>query len=379
MFDRERTETQTDIEFDFFDDSPTAESPGAESAPPKPRPRLPTGPGPGRPQTGLLRLVALIAGGILLAVILVLWINSCRADAKRGEYQDYMETVSARATQSAQVGTRFNTLITTPGIRLADLRSELEGLRQEQAQILTNARDITPPGPLRQQHESLVEALEFRVSGLDGLARAFSQVQGTPEAETAGRNLAIPAARLVASDVVYEDLFQAGAAAVMDDQGVTDVPVPDSRFVTNGELSSPTAWKLIVDRLTRSPQAGGLRGNQISAVFAQPGRQRLSPTEDNTVKASDRLSFQVRVQNSGDSQETQVQVNLVIQQSPQPIRRKMVIDLINPNDTRVVTFRNLGQVSFGTRTTVKINVEPVTGESNTDNNTAEYPVIFTLG
>jgi hypothetical protein len=378
MFDRERTDTQTDIEFDFFDDSPTAESSGAEGAPPKPRPRLPTGP-PTRPQASLLRLVGLIAGGILLAVILVLWINSCRADSKRGEYQDYMEAVSARATQSSQVGNRLNTLITTPGIRLADLRSELEGLRQEQTQILASARDLTPPGPLRQQHESLVEALEFRVSGLDGLARAFTQVQGTPDAETAGRNLAIPAARLVASDVVYEDLFRAGSAAVMDDQGVTDVPVPDSPFVTNGELSSPTAWKLIVDRLTRSPQAGGLRGNQIAGVLAQPGRQRLSPSEDNTVKASDRLSFQVLVQNSGDSQETQVQVNIVIQQSPQPIRRRMVIDLINPNDTRVVTFRNLGQVSFGTRTTLKVNVEPVAGESNTGNNAAEYPVIFTLG
>jgi hypothetical protein len=28
---------------------------------------------------------------------------------------------------------------------------------------------------------------------------------------------------------------------------------------------------------------------------------------------------------------------------------------------------------------VKVNVEPVTGEQNTANNTAEYPVIFTLG
>jgi hypothetical protein len=111
----------------------------------------------------------------------------------------------------------------------------------------------------------------------------------------------------------------------------------------------------------------------------QPGAQQLSPSEDNTVKASDRLSFQVLVKNSGESQETQVEVTLTIQQSPQPIRRKQVIDLINPGETKTVVFRNLGPPSFGTRTTVKVSIEPVAGESNTANNTASYPVIFTLG
>jgi uncharacterized membrane protein len=114
-------------------------------------------------------------------------------------------------------------------------------------------------------------------------------------------------------------------------------------------------------------------------VIVQPGAQQLSPTEDNTVKASDRLSFQVLVKNSGESQETQVKVSLTIQQSPEPIRREQLIDLINPGETKTVVFRDLGPPNFGTRTTVKVNVEPVTGEQNTSNNTAEYPVIFTLG
>jgi hypothetical protein len=136
---------------------------------------------------------------------------------------------------------------------------------------------------------------------------------------------------------------------------------------------------LIVEWLTRSPSAGGLHGSQIVSVIVQPGAQQLSPTEDNTVKASDRLSFQVLVKNSGESQETQITVSLTIQQSPEPVRRKQVIDLINPGETKTVVFRNLGTPNFGTRTILKVNVDPVTGEKNTANNTAEYPVIYTLG
>jgi hypothetical protein len=182
----------------------------------------------------------------------------------------------------------------------------------------------------------------------------------------------------VASDVLYEDLFRAGATDVLSSEGVTGVTVPDSNFVQTAELSSPTSWTLIVDRLTQSPEAGGLHGNQISAVFVQPGDQQLSPTEDNTVRASERLSFQVQILNSGDSQETQVQVTFTIQQSPTPIRKRATIAIINPQETKTVTFRDLGTVQFATRTTVKVNVEPVQGETNTGNNTAEYPVIFTL-
>jgi hypothetical protein len=380
MFERERTDPQqSDIEFDFFDDSPTVE--GSERERPTRRgPRMPTRPPTGTgAQPSLFRLGILIAGAILLAVVLVIWVQSCRSGQKKAEYRSYMEDVAGRASESEQIGRQLNQLITTPGIKLNDLRDELDGLRQHSTQVLASARGLDPPGPLRDEQDSLIQALEFRVTGLDGLAQAFSQVESTRDTAEAGGRLAIPAQRLVASDVVYQDLFYEGSRTVMNNEEVQGIPIPESKFVQNGDLASPTAWTLIVERLTRSPTAGGLHGNQLVGVLVQPGAQQLSPSEDNTVKASDRLSFQALVKNSGESQETQVQVSLTIQQSPQPIRRNQIIDLINPGETKTVVFRNLGPPSFGTRTTLKINVEPVTGESNTANNTAEYQIIFTLG
>jgi hypothetical protein len=377
MFERERTDPQPDIEFDFFDESPTVEAGEREGGPPRKRRKMPTRP-PGGPTPSLLRLGILIAGAILLAVILVLWVNSCRSGQKKDQYKNYMEAVAGPSGESAQVGKRLNTLITTPGIKLTQLRSELEGLRQQQAQIVVNTRKIHPPGPLRDEQQSLVEAMQFRVSGLNGLADAFGQVQGTPDTAVSGRRLATQAQRLLASDVVYQDLFQAGSVAVMGNERIQGVPAPDSIFVQNPDFGGPTFWKLIVDRLTQSPKAGGLHGSQIVGVIVQPGNQRLSTTQDNTVQASDRLSFQVLVKNSGDSQETQVVVSLTIKQNP-PVRKRQVIDIINPSETKTVIFQSLGPPNFGTRVTVQVNVEPVSGESNTANNTAEYPVIFTLG
>ena len=204
MFERESTDPQTDIEFDFFDESPTAESANREREGPRRGPRLPKRPtgGGGGPQPSLWRLGILIAGAILLAVILVLWVNSCREGQKKAQYRDYMESVSGPASESEQVGKRLNQLLTTPGIKLADLRDELDGLQQQSTQILAKARELDPPGPLRDQQQSLVETFEFRVNGLNGLVQAFSQVQSAKDSAEAASLLADQGQRLVASDVV---------------------------------------------------------------------------------------------------------------------------------------------------------------------------------
>jgi subtilase family serine protease len=153
--------------------------------------------------------------------------------------------------------------------------------------------------------------------------------------------------------------------------------VPASRFVQNPEFGSPAQWKQTVARLTQSPEAGGLHGNGIQAVRVQPGDITLSPNEDTSIEASNDLQIQVLIQNSGDSQETQVKVTLVIQQDPQ-IQKQQTIDVINPGETKTVTFRDFGELSFATSTILRVTVDPVQGEQNTNNNTAEYPVIFTL-
>ncbi|HEU4448691.1 MAG TPA: CARDB domain-containing protein [Gaiellaceae bacterium] len=377
MFDSEKTEPHQDIEFDFFDESPTAEATTRKEGGRRRR-RLP--PRPPAPPGGstLYRRGVLIAGAIVLAVILILVIDNCRGDQKQSEYEGYVEDVGEIAAASQTLGRELNGSLTTPGIQLERLRGDIEGLRGQQEQLLRSAQELRPPGPLLEQQEAFVEAMQFRVNGLDGLARAFTQVAQTSDAEESGAGLATQAQRLVASDVVYADGFRAGTQQVLQQQGVTDVSVPESTFVQNEELGSPTLWAQVVQRLTQGPQTGGLHGNGIQAVRWQPEGQDLAPGEDNTVRATDDLSFQVVVENSGDFQETQVEVTLVVQQDP-VIRKRQFIDLIDPGETETVTFRDFPDISFSTRSTLRVTVEPVAGERNTGNNTAQYPVIFTLG
>ena len=160
--------------------------------------------------TPLLRLAALIAGGILLAVVLVVWVNSCRSDAKKAQYRDYMAEVDKIGKDSAQVGTRAEPahLLLRDPARASSRRSS-RACARPQSQTVARAEALDPPGALRAQQESMVEALQLRVSGLAGLESAFGQITGAENNDEAGTRLAEQSARLIAGDVLWDDLFKA--------------------------------------------------------------------------------------------------------------------------------------------------------------------------
>ena len=72
-------------------------------------------------------------------------------------------------------------------------------------------------------------------------------------------------------------------------------------------------------------------------------------------------------------------VTLTIDQGTgKPIVKTTKIDVIDPGESVTVSFEDLGEVQFARQTTVKVDVAPVTGEANKDNNSQQYKVIFTL-
>ncbi len=392
------SEHDTDLDFDFFDDDdPSPNRPAEEETqvsrePPPAERRSGRRPPGGRPPVGmtpLLRLAGLIAFAILIVVLLVFWVSSCQDAGKKSSYKNYYDKVGVVANDSAQVGRELNDALTTQGIKFSELEQKLTGLAQREQQNVAALRSIHPPGPLRVQHQAALESLQFRVSGLRGLADGFTESARASKNVTSNalKLLQPPASRLVTSDVVWSDLFQApaqGNGGVLEREGITGVAVPGSKFIASPDYASSSYWEAILQRLqgaatSGGSTSGGLHGTGIVKTVALPANQELSESTENTVTATTDLGFAVTVEDTGDSQEVQIKVTLTIQQSPTPIVQTKTIDLINPGEQKQVVFRNLGQVQFATKTTVKVDVAPVPQEKNTDNNSKAYPVIFSLG
>jgi len=375
-----------DFEFDFFDEpdeeTVTQRRRAVRPARAPKRPRGPSGPPSGL--TPILRLVGLIAVAILVVVLLVFWVQSCQSDAKTRSYKNYMTDASAIAKSSNAIGVSFKNLVVTPGIKQADLVTRLNGLADQERQNVDRAtEDVDPPGHLREVHKHLIEALQLRVSGLRGISDAFAATTKNTDADKAGLLLAEQAERLVASDVVWDDLYRTPAMQILSEQGIHGVAVPQSQFIDNPELVTADTFSAMVERIhgaaTGGPTSGGLHGTGIVSTTALPQGLVLSTDADNKVIATTRLAFEVAVQDTGDSLETKIPVTLTIQKQGSPIKQTQTIDVINPGETKKVIFRNIDTTGvFGVRTTLKVDVTPVKDEARVENNSEQYPVLFSL-
>jgi len=382
------TERDTDIEFDFFDEPETEEASGRVRTPRRQPPRGPRR--PVRPPSGLipmLRLAGLIAFVILAVVLLVVLVRGCASDSKHSRYDNYISDTRKVAASSTAIGKQLNQALSATGIKESQLEQKLKGLAAQQQQGVAQAQDMNPPGPLRVEHDHLVEVLSLRASGLSRLADAFRQTATAKNASAAGQLLAAQARLLAASDVNWDYYFRQPTQQELLHQNITDIGgVPDSQIFPNPDLASSQAMMTVWQRVhgaATGGNPGGKHGSALGPVKALPDGKTLvagGSASQNEITASTDLAFQVSVEDSGDFQEFNVGVTLTIQKSPKPIVLHKKIPVINAGETKTVTFTNIDiNGLFGLPTTIKVDVQPVPGETTTTNNSAEYRVIFSLG
>jgi hypothetical protein len=340
-----------------------------------------------RTPTGLVplaRLVGLIAIAIVVVVALVFWIGACQGKSKHDEYASYAQKVNAIAKADTKLGVAFgNELV---GARkVSDLQTKLQQYAQQEQQEYTQAQQIRAPGPLRAIHQNLVNAIELRYKGLTGLGDVLS----TPDA-TAAKNQTTTTERLVAqgelltaSDVVWQQLYQQPATQTLKQQGVTGVVIPSSQFVPTPDDVSARAFTIVMQQLSGASTGGapsGLHGDNIVGVHVSPQGADLSASTATTIQVSADLAFTVTVEDSGDFTEVGVPVTLKIDAGSVHITRKETISSIGTKEQKSVSFQNfdLPPDAFANPSKITVTVGKVPGEHNVANNTATYPVFFTL-
>jgi hypothetical protein len=379
-----------EFEFEFFDEPATQEAPARArrlprmertGGPRRPRP-------PMRPPTGIVplaRLVGLIAIAIVIVVGFVFWVGACQGKSKHDQYASYAAKVRSLASSSTALGTEFASELAS-ATKQSDLQTKLQQYAQQEQQEYDQAQQIRPPGPLRQIHQSVVDALELRAKGLAGLGAAVAAYNPKSASATSATADALSSESqlLTASDVVWEQLYRQPATQELKAENVTGVVVPKSTFVSNAEIVSSRSFGVVLQHLKGATTGGtptGLHGDQLVSVVANPGGTQLSTSTATTVKVSTNLAFVATVKDSGNSEETGVKVDLTITAGSTKIKRTQTIAAISANQQQTVTFAsfNLPSSAFGNKATIDVVVQKVPGETKLSNNSASYTVFFTLG
>ena len=119
----------------------------------------------------------------------------------------------------------------------------------------------------------------------------------------------------------------------------------------------------------------GLHGNGLGTVSLAASRsRRAAPT---TVQLTQDAAFDIQVVNQGDSTETDVAVTVTVGSGGDAIKAEETIDEIAAGEQKNVTIPLPSSRPPARTCRSPCASKPVPGEEVTDNNEAEFTVIFT--
>jgi murein L,D-transpeptidase YcbB/YkuD len=224
----------------WFDDEATRR-PGSST--PWPR-RLSSSSRPTGQRSAVARLAVLAAAVVGVTVLVA---SFAAGNDPAAADRAYLRQLAAPARDSQAVGAALSQLLTGHQATQTTLESRLAQLVRRQKQD-TAATAAIPPAPrLRDENAVAVEAMQLRGSGLGGLLKALQKTQAATPSQ-----LTDLAGRLLASDVIWRDLFLTPTQRQLWRDGATGPSVQSSVFLARPSLAEQSSMAALLARL-RAP------------------------------------------------------------------------------------------------------------------------------
>jgi hypothetical protein len=372
--------------FDDEDEEPTTVRPAHTQQQSRPQPRRPqrTGGGGGGGGSSIDHHAMMVrrriaAGvGVALLIVIVLLVNGCLKRGKEQALKDYNTSVSKIAQESqAQVARPlFATLAGAAGKPALDVSSQVNQLRMQAEEQAEHAQALSVPSGMTAAQRNFLLTLNLRVEGLAKVANLVRAALGG-QAQQATTSIAGAMEIFLASDVVYSQRVAPLIQQTLAANGIAGESTSPSRFLPNlGWLQTST----VQAKLSGQTSAGtgsiapGTHGHALKGVSIGTNTLAPSPTL-NHVSGGANPTFTVMVENAGSNPQTSVKVDIAVTSEGKTLTASHLIDKTEPGSTSNVDIPVTG-VALGAASRVSVNIEPVPGEGNTENNKVSYLVIF---
>jgi hypothetical protein len=323
----------------------------------------------------------------ILVILAVIGFRGCLDARQERSMKDYVANVTELAGESKVQGDQLFEILSGSGEGgdAVDQQNLVNGFRVQSADLVDRARELDVPDEMSGAQGYFLEALELR---RDGLARVSQELPGAladDERRESTDNIAAVMQVFLTSDVLMTARFRPSLIEALQSEDLEDevaVPRPNQlRFVPDIQWVDPA---FVSDQIAgiRGEGGGGdgtatpgLHGNGLGTVTL--GGVALVPGGSATVQVTDDLAFDVQVANQGENTETDVNVLVSVGTGDEAIELTETLDTIAAGETKNVTIPLGEQPPTGEALPVNVEIEPVDGEQKTDNNVAEYSVIFT--
>ena len=318
----------------------------------------------------MLRRALALGGGLLLLVLLVLGVKGCLDARAESALSDYADKVTEIAEETEQTSKDFFGILEEPGsLSVTEFGAKINADRSAMDNYASRVEGLDAPGDMKQAQQNLELAYELRVSAMNEIGEKMSTALGEAGADKAMTAIARQMQKLLASDVVYEQVVRPEIDGVLASKGISGHDVLESTFLPDEK------W---LEESTVSSALGAISGNSGAATSGVHGLglgavsvngSELVEGVPATVAGEEGVEVEVTVQNQGDSTESGITVAVTFEGDT----IKGEIDELAAGEegtaTILLTPTPEGEV------TLEVEAEPVAGEQITENNEAAYSLV----
>ena len=338
------------------------------------RPRRRVGGPQRRRQQFLVRRLIGVGVGLGFLILIVIGIRGClEARSDRG-LRNYTSDVATIMQQSEQSGKDFFDLLNSPSgdSSSLDVKNQILAQRDNSEALLDRAENLGAPGQMKEAQSALDMTLTLRRNALDAIATNVQQAAARTQTANAISRISDAMGSLYASDVVWTQVGAPEIRQVLDEEGVEAQTLPPGRFMPSNanDFLDQTTLVTKLDAITgQAATTGGTHGLQL--LETSIGGTTLATDATTTVPASS-TELEIQVQNSGDSDETDIGVTATLNGN----ELQGQISALSAGESGTVTVPLTTKPPPGTDVTLEVVVQPVLGEQIADNNQASYTVVF---
>jgi hypothetical protein len=324
---------------------------------------------PERQQIMLRRRLAL-GGGLVLLILIVLGVKGCLDARANRELSDYARNVAAIVDETQQTSDAFFQRLEEPdGASVTDFVDQVEADRSAVDGQASRIDGLSTPGDMSHAQANLELAYRLRANAMDEIAEKMSTALGDAGAEKAMAGIAKQMQKLLASDVVYEQVVRPEVDDVLASNGISDSDLPKSTFLPDEKwLDESTVSDALGAVSGGSTSVSGVHGTEIAGVTVN-GTELIegAPT---TIAGEESVVVEVGVRNPLESTESGVNVAVTYEGNTV----KGDIDELPAGETGTAEI-SLTPAPSG-EVTIEIEVEAVPGEEVLENNEATYTLLI---
>jgi CARDB len=324
---------------------------------------------PERQQIMLRRALAL-GGGLILLILLVLGVKGCLDARANRELSDYARNVAQIVEETQQTSKSFFDKLDDPGnLSVTDFVDQVSADRSAIDTYAARIDELEAPGDMSRAQANLELAYQLRAGAMGEIAEKTDDALGDAGAQKAMGAIAKQMQKLLAADVIYEQVVRPEVDGVLADNGISDSDLPKATFLPSDKWLDEDEVSDALGAISGGGDSdvSGVHGTELSGVLVN--ETELVEGAPVTIAGEEGVEVEATVTNQGESTESGVTVAVSFEGSTV----KGEIDEIAAGESGSVLIP-LTPTPSG-EVTLEVEVEAVDGETITENNEASYSLI----